>query len=330
MRTSDSMSTSSRGSFMTGALKTPIPTTIEVGSPRSTDKAHIHSLLTKFRPKTGRLAKDELKYVRKLHESIDRCDHQACHRVLRVDKVDPNATLKSGSLTPIHRALDQAEAAIASDNKIAASESIKIITELISAGADLTMRDSEGRTPLLRVAKGEMTDGLATLMIASGADVNDVDKQKNSALHYAAMSAALPEMGNTELVKILTEHGADHSIKNERGRTPLFKAVLFDHRERAGDLLELGSDLTTTDNHDRTPLYTAVIQGHAKMTQLLCSSGAFTDIKDKNNQTPLHYAISHGHNDIAETLLVAGADANLVSKGETPLCRATSKCNMQM
>ncbi|KAJ1326332.1 serine/threonine-protein phosphatase 6 regulatory ankyrin repeat subunit A [Microdochium nivale] len=329
MRTSDSMSISTRDSSMSGVLKTPITTELEVGSSRSSDKTHIYHLLSKFRPKTGVSGKDELKHVRKLHEGIDKCDYRACHKAL-ADKVDLNAALKPNSLTPIHRALSKAEASIASDDNIAAGDSIKIISLLVTAGADLALRDVEGRTPLIRVAKGEMTDRLATLMIKSGANVNEVDKQGDSALHYAAMSSALPEMNNTDLVKIFIEHGADLSIKNARGQTPLFKAVLFDRLERAGDLLELGADLSTTDNDDRTPLYTAVIQGYAKMTEFLCLSGASVDVKDNNSQTPLHYAISHGHNDIAETLLAAGADANLVSKGETPLCHATSRCNMQM
>ncbi|KAH7025755.1 ankyrin repeat-containing domain protein [Microdochium trichocladiopsis] len=328
MKSSDSMSVSTRAS-MTGALKSPVTTEIEINFPQLSDKSQVQQLLTKFRQKSGRSAKDELKSLRKLHEGIDRCDYKACHKAL-ADKANPNAGLKPTSLTPIHRALDRAEKCIESDDKAAATEAIRIVSALVIAGSDLEVRDNEGRSPLIRVAKGEMTDDLASLMIDFGANVNAVDKQKNSALHYAAMSSALPEMRNTELVRILVTNGADISIKNDRGRTPLFTAVLFDHLERAEDLLEHGADVSTTDINDRTPLYTAVIQGYSRMIKLLCASGAYVDIKDKNGQTPLHYAISHGRSEVAETLLAAGADTNLVSKGETPLCRATSKCNLQI
>lgn len=52
--------------------------------------------------------------------------------------------------------------------------------------------------------------------------------------------------------------------------------------------------------------------------------------KDKNGHTAFHYAISQGSEEVSKVLLDAGVDVNLISKGETPLCRATSKSNLSL
>lgn len=327
MKSPDTLSISTKGSVK-GALKSPITTEIELDFPQLSDRSQVQQFMARFRYKAG-FDKEETKPTRKLHAAIERSDYRACVKAL-ADKADPNACLKSTSLTPIHRALDVAEICIESNDGATTREALRIVSALVLAGSDLGIRDSKGRAPLVRAVKGELTDDLASLMIDSGARVGDADDEKNTALHYAAMCSASPEMGNTEMVRILMAMGADHALKNERGRTPLFEAVLFDRLERAKDLLESGADISTADSHDRTPLFAAVNQGYTKMTELLCSSGANVDIKDRNGHTPLHCAISHGHGEIAVTLLAAGADTNLASKGETPLCRATSKCNLQM
>jgi len=327
MKSLDTLSISTKGS-MKGALKSPITTEIELDFPQISDKSQVQHFMAKFRHKAG-FNKEEVKSTRKLHAAIERSDYRACVKAL-ADKADPNACLKSTSLTPIHRALDIAEICVESNDGTTTGEALRIVSALVIAGSDLGIRDGKGRTPLVRAAKGELTDDLASLMIDFGARVGDVDDEKNTALHYAAMCSASPEIGNTELVRILIAMGADHTLKNERGRTPLFEAVLFNHLEHAEDLLKNNADISTTDFHNRTPLFAAVNQGYTKMTELLCSNGANVDIKDKNGHTPLHCAISHGHSEIAVTLLAAGADTNLTSKGETPLCRATSKCNLQM
>jgi ankyrin repeat protein len=59
---------------------------------------------------------------------------------------------------------------------------------------------------------------------------------------------------------------------------------------------------------------------------MLCTR-ANVDKKDKTGQTALHYAVSQGLQEIVEIIVNAGANINLISKGETPLCRAAPKSN---
>jgi ankyrin repeat protein len=285
--------------------------------------------MARFRPKTNRAYKSESKIVKKLHEAIDNGDYGAVYKCLS-DRADPNALLKTSKLFPIHRALNQAEAALGCEDQIASRDLLSIVTALVLAGADVKCVDAERQTPLIRVVKAEMGDVLVSLMLEFGAQVNATDKEQNTALHYAAMRNASAEMRNIQVVRTLLAFGADQSVKNLRGRTPLYKAVMWEHVGRATELLDYGADLEVPDNNQWTALYGAVLQGNLQLTQILCARGAFIDKKDKTGQTALHYAVSQGRHEIVEVLVGAGADVNLISKGETPLCRATSKSNVAL
>jgi ankyrin repeat protein len=290
---------------------------------------HNQQLITRFRQKISRPYKTDSKIIKKLHEGIENGAYNAVQKCLS-DRADPNALHKGSSITPIHRALNQAEAALAYENESALRDLLAIITALVLAGADLKPVDDKLRTPLIRAVQGEMGDSLVTLMLEFGAKVNAIDKERNTALHYAAMQRASDEVRNVEVVRILLAFGADQGIKNLRGRTPLYKAVMWQHVGRATELLDYGADLEVADNNRWTALHGAVLQGNVPLTKLVCERGAFVDKRDKTGQTPLHYAVSQGRREIVEVLVSAGADVNLISKGETPLCRATSKSNIEL
>ncbi|KAI5856205.1 ankyrin repeat-containing domain protein [Durotheca rogersii] len=245
-------------------------------------------------------------------------------------KVDPNAQLEQVGTSPVHQALDTVEASLACDNVAAARASTSIVTDLVIAGADLHELDEHGRTPLIRAAMNEMPSFLVSLMLEFGSSANARDRQKNTALHHAATRALSDETANLDTIQVLVVHGADQSLRNRRGRTPLHEAISFGRLQCAQMLLDYGANLETTDSNGWTPLFGAVVQGSAVLTKLMCDRGAVVDKKDRSGQTALRYAISQGCGEVAEALLEAGADVNLVTKGETPLCQATSKSNLSL
>ncbi|XXH04077.1 hypothetical protein Hte_010488 [Hypoxylon texense] len=283
----------------------------------------------KYRPERNGPSKIASKHIHELHEAIAGCDHNAVHKCLS-KKADPNARLEPSEILPIHLALSLVEASVSSNNKTAAGASASIVTTLVIAGADLRAVDENGRTPLIRAVMNEMSDSLITLMLELKAPVKAIDRQKNTALHYAASKPSSEEMANIETVRVLLVHGANQGLKNKKGRTPLHEAVSFECLDRVEELLDYGADLEIADKNGWTPLFGAVTQGNIALTKLICDRGAIVDKKDKNGYTALHYAASQGSKDVAEILLDAGADANLISKGETPLCRAASKSSLPL
>lgn len=216
------------------------------------------------------------------------------------------------------------------EDVIASRDFILIIMALIVAGADLRCVNEDQQTPLIHAVKSAMGDSLACLMLEYGASVNATDKEQNTALHYAAMQHASAEMSNVDTIRTLLAFGADQNIKNLRGRTAVYKAVMWQHLNQATELLDYGADVEISDNHGWTALYGAVLQGNAPLTTLLCTRGANVDKKDKTGQTALHYAVSQGLQEIVDILVNAGANVNLISKGETPLGRATAKSNARL
>jgi ankyrin repeat protein len=299
---------------------------ISISLTKQSTRPHIQQQIAKVKAKSSKTFRLESKVVRKLHEGIANGDYSMVCKALS-EKADPNGPIKGSKVAPIHRALSQAEAALGCEDEIASRDLILIVMALILGGADLREVDDDRRTPLIRAVKGEMGDGLVALMMEYGASVNATDKERNTALHYAAMQQSSAEMRNTDTIRTLIAFGADLGATNQRGRTPLYKAVMWQHMDQAVQLLDYGSDLEVADNNGWTPLYGAVLQGHVPLTKLLCERGAFVDKKDKTGQTALHYAVSQGRQEIVEVLVNAGADVNLISKGETPLCRATAKMN---
>jgi ankyrin repeat protein len=92
------------------------------------------------------------------------------------------------------------------------------VRQLLQRGADVNVRDDDGRTPLFSaVLAGSV--GLAGLLLESGADVNARDQDGWTALHFAAQEH------ETEIASILIARGADVNAQDQDGASVLWRAV---------------------------------------------------------------------------------------------------------
>ena len=109
------------------------------------------------------------------------------------------------------------------------NSSAGIITALLDAGADMSLTTVDGTTPLMAAAglgpstytptepRGLRSQGgeeAVQVLLAAGADINQVNEADFTALHGAAFR------GLNEIVELLVEHGADIDARDFRGRTP--------------------------------------------------------------------------------------------------------------
>uniref|UniRef100_A0A8D1BMC9 Fibronectin type 3 and ankyrin repeat domains protein 1 n=1 Tax=Sus scrofa TaxID=9823 RepID=A0A8D1BMC9_PIG len=100
-----------------------------------------------------------------------------------------------------------------------------VIEWMIKDGCEVDAVDTgSGWTPLLRVSAVSGNQKVASLLIDAGADVNVKDKDGKTPLMVAVLN------NHEELVQLLLDKGADASVKNEFGKGVLEMARVFDRQ----------------------------------------------------------------------------------------------------
>jgi ankyrin repeat protein len=97
------------------------------------------------------------------------------------------------------------------------NRNLELIEYLIDHGADMDLKDYQGKTPLListefRNPYNQMA--IVKLLVDNGADVNAIVSFGYTPLHAAAYD------GHTEITKYLIDNGADVNAKTKNGETP--------------------------------------------------------------------------------------------------------------
>lgn len=150
-------------------------------------------------------------------------------------------------------------------------------------------------------------------MVEDGVDIDAKEvKLGGTALHEA--SAA----GYAELVSFLLENGADPTVKDKKGETPLFRAARNGHNEvmkvyveKLGAKLRTEADPQKVDVHcnpaGSTLLLPAAWGGHADVVQSLLAAGVDPNKTDAHGNTPLLFAVRQFP--VAQEGALAEADA---------------------
>ena len=94
------------------------------------------------------------------------------------------------------------------------------IRVLISEGADVNARDTDGLTPLMIAAKFSSTPEIVQLLLEKGAEVNATSTDGWTPLMSAARYSSTPE-----IVQLLIEKGAELEARSTAGSTPLMVAA---------------------------------------------------------------------------------------------------------
>jgi ankyrin repeat protein len=147
--------------------------------------------------------------------------------------------------------------------------------------------DTYGLTQLHRAVCGTQYEFVWFLLqpTVSAHLVSAKDSFGNTPLHNAVLAS------NTKMVEILLEHGADVSVRNTKGRTPLWCVV------KTPELVR--NDIEYSDYLQRF---------HIDVVQLLLRKGADIKAKDDSMKTPLMAAAQDGMSYLVQLLLKQGAD----------------------
>ena len=138
---------------------------------------------------------------------------------------------------------------------------------LIKIGADINVKDDNGRPALILALKKAFTD-IGQLLIETGAEINVKTEFGESPLHLVA------GMGDTGLLKLLIDKGADVNAKNDIGMTPLHFASINGNQIIGELLIKNGADVNAKNANGSPPLYLAIENGQTTFSKFLIEKGA--------------------------------------------------------
>ena len=120
------------------------------------------------------------------------------------------------------------------------------------------------------------------MLLQNGADVNAVDGEEWTPLHFAASE------GHVDVVKVLIQNGADVNAIDERKMTALHYTARYGHVDVAKVLLQNGADVNAVDIYKSTALAHAANWRHIRCTlQLLCFGAEINEKTIENDLTKL-------------------------------------------
>ena len=115
---------------------------------------------------------------------------------------------------------------------------------------------------------------LEALLLEAGADINKTDVRSRSPLHYAFVKIGNPDL-NTRIDPVETVSSAcgmknvDPNIRDLWGRTPLHYSAQRGAVTSAMIMIEAGADVTLQDAAGNTPLGVAMASGHSEFATML-------------------------------------------------------------
>lgn len=225
------------------------------------------------------------------------------------------------------------------------------VIRLLGRGVGIGIAHTDRQERLLLISAVRYNcEKIIRILLKEGADLEQLDRKGNTALHVAVMlrRAAIVGLlldaggtattgeplihcavrrGDGAVVRLFLERGVNVDLPDpEPGESPLLCAVKLGYRAIVALLVDGGANLEVCQVRSRdTALHIAVKLAHGAIVARLLDAGAIIDAHHEiSGCTPLHTAVQLGLGVIVEILLDRGAniEARSKSSGGTPLHRA--------
>lgn len=167
----------------------------------------------------------------------------------------------------------------------------------------------------LQLASARGQTDMVAVMLEDGADVNQINKHGKTPLMLAAGN------NHPETTAMLLERDAAIDAQDVDGMTALIMASSSGHVEVIKVLMESGADINGTNKYGATAITNAAFFNHIPALNALLNGKVKANIE--RNENALLFSAGLGNNDIIKILLDYGVNVNAKGKnGRTPLMAA--------
>ncbi|XP_069104251.1 poly [ADP-ribose] polymerase tankyrase-1-like [Argopecten irradians] len=204
------------------------------------------------------------------------------------------------------------------------------LLQVLSRSTNLTgyLKLSHSQTTALHLAATYGHPDCIQFLLDLGSNIHDLDSSRESVLHSAVVTKS---QRWRDCLSLIFKAKADINALNVWRRTPLMKAIVNFRIPAANYLIREGADVSISDENGTTPLHVAASYGNIGLVKTLLDNRANNNAQDQRGRTPVYFAILGGHEEVTEYLIQHGCEVNLYDLGwGSPLQLSVTKCNVKV
>ena len=203
---------------------------------------------------------------------------------------------------------------------------VSVIPQILEKGGDINARNSSGETPLFNAARADSPEMIAALLSANhgpAADLNARNFLGDSVLYSGIRWHARNSVSMLIDTDVRTNNRRLLNAKNLAGRTVMHEAAASGDSELLRMVLQAGADVNAADETGATPLMDAVNADNFTAVEMLLAYHASPMIQNMYGLNAFHVAAMQAGEDVIILLREAGADPmSRDAYGKTPLAFA--------